>query len=518
MPQAAAVVGDGPRVLRANRRFRALLRLPDALDPTGRDGGERLLAHAAALLARPEERARFLADARAHGPVTRTADYHLADGRILRRRRSPVGATAHLLLIEDVTRRHEARDDLDQRVRRLAELTDERTAFAGRALHELRTPLATVVSFAELLLDPASGPLDPERTSYLEAILRNARRMTSIAAALPRAAAGEDPPDPRRAEPRRGRVLVPELVERVALEALQRTGGAGPYLTVDAPAGGPPLLADGWLLTGALEELVANALRFTPADGRVELTARPSDGHWTVQVRDTGIGVPLEYQEEVFTPYVRAPNARRGGYPGTGLGLATAREAIRLHDGTLTVHNRPDGPGAIFTLRLPIPSTQDVCDPRTGTRDSRGPRTGAADSRDARTGTTDSWDAWTGTTDSRRPQPGTTDSQDPRTGTTDSRDAWTGTTDSRRPRTGTTDSQDPRTGTTDSQDPRTGTTDSRDARTGTTDSRRPRTGAADLPVPDAVDLTRPGAAGLPVPGVEGLARPGGAADGPDPGP
>ncbi|MFB7942454.1 sensor histidine kinase, partial [Streptomyces sp. NPDC056049] len=193
----------------------------------------------------------------------------------------------------------------------------------------------------------------PERTAYLEAILRNARRMTSITENLPRAA-GEDPADPRHAAPRRDRVLVPELVQRVALEALQRTGGAGPYLSVDVPAGGPPLAADGWLLTGALEELVANALRFTPADGRVEIGARAGDGHWTVQVRDTGIGVPLEYQEEVFTPYVRAPNARRGGHPGTGLGLASALEAVRLHGGTLTVRDRRDGPGAVFTVRLPL--------------------------------------------------------------------------------------------------------------------------------------------------------------------
>ncbi|MFF2780927.1 glycosyltransferase family 2 protein [Streptomyces sp. NPDC058052] len=192
LPQAAALVGADRRILRVNRRFRALLRLPDDLDPAGRDGGERLLGHVAALLARPEDRDRFLAEARGHGPVTRTADHHLADGRILRRRRSPAGAGGHLLLIEDVTRQREARDDLDQRVRRLAALTDERTAFAGRALHELRTPLATVLSFAELLLDPASGPLGAEQTAYLEAILRNARRMTSIAENLPRAA-GEDP-------------------------------------------------------------------------------------------------------------------------------------------------------------------------------------------------------------------------------------------------------------------------------------------------------------------------------------
>ncbi|WP_051804522.1 sensor histidine kinase KdpD [Streptomyces griseus] len=356
LPQGAALVRVDGRIVRVNRRLRVLLRLPDDLDPTAPGGRERLLDHIASLLPGPGERARFLAAARPHGPVTRTADHLLTDGRILRRRRSSLGGPGrpwgHLLLIEDVTRRHEAREDLDQRVRRLAALTDERAAFAGRALHELRTPLATVLSFTELLLDPAGGPLDPERTAFLEAILRNVRRMVSIAENLPRAA-GEDPSGPRAAAPRPGRVLVPELVERVVLDALQRTGGAGPYLTADVPEGGPPLYADGWLLTGALEELVANALRFTPADGRVEVGARFDDAQWTVRVRDTGIGVPLEYQEEVFTPYVRAPNARRGGYPGTGLGLAGALEAVRLHGGTLTVRDRRSGPGAVFTVRLP---------------------------------------------------------------------------------------------------------------------------------------------------------------------
>ncbi|MET9345912.1 sensor histidine kinase [Streptomyces termitum] len=375
LPQAAALVGPDRRFRHVNRRFREVLRLPDDLDPTAPGGTGRLLAHVAALLAHPGERDRFLAEAHGRRPVTRTADHHLEDGRVLRRRRSPVGGpdrpAGHLLLVEDVTRRHEEREDLDRRLRELTALADERAAFAGRALHELRTPLATVLSFAELLLDPAGGPLGQEQTRYVEAVLRNARRMSSIAANLPRSAAGTPV-----AEPRPGRVLVPELVERVALEALQRGGGAGPYLSVDVPADGPPLRADGPLLTGALEELVANALRFTPADGRVELGARYEDDGWTVRVKDTGIGVPLEYQEEVFTPYVRAPNARRGGFPGTGLGLAGAREAARLHGGTLTVRDRRDGPGAAFTLRLPLrgPYADPGADP--GTDPNAGPDTG----------------------------------------------------------------------------------------------------------------------------------------------
>ncbi|MEU2238941.1 ATP-binding protein [Streptomyces sp. NPDC018338] len=352
LPQAALLLDPDLRVVRVNRRLTTLLRLPEGLDLSPGTPRERIVGHLAGMLDRPEERDRLLEESETHGPVTRTTDYHLRDGRVLRRRRAPVGDGArplgHLWLVEDVTRQREAEEGLYGQVRKLAALADERAAFAGRTLHELRTPLATVLSFAELLLDPVSGPLNPEQISYVDAVRRNALRMRSVAEDLPRAAAGGP-----RAEPRLGQVLVDELIERVVLEALQRSEGDGPYIAADCPPGGPPLVADAGMLTGALEELLGNALRFTPEDGRVEVVGRPADDHWTIQVKDTGIGIPLEYHEEIFTPFVRAPNARREGFPGTGLGLAGALDAVRLHGGTITVRDR-EGPGAVFTVRLPL--------------------------------------------------------------------------------------------------------------------------------------------------------------------
>ncbi|MER7912516.1 ATP-binding protein [Streptomyces sp. NPDC096068] len=352
LPQAALLLGRDLRVVRVNRRFTALLRLPEGLDVSPGTPRERVVDHLAGLLDRPEERQRLLAESETHGPVTRTADYHLRDGRILRRRRSPVREgdrlVGHLWLVEDVTRRRDAEENLYAQVRKLAALAEERAAFASRTLHELRTPLATVLSFAELLLEPAGGPLGREQASYVEAIRRSALRMRTAAENLPRAAAGGP-----AAEPRPGRVLVHELIERVVLEALQRDGGTGPYVAAECPPDGPPLVADAGMLTGALEELVANALRFTPDGGLVEVVGRPAADHWTIEVRDDGIGVPPEYREEVFVPFVRAPNARRGGFPGTGLGLAGALDAVRLHGGTIEVRDR-EGPGAVFTVRLPL--------------------------------------------------------------------------------------------------------------------------------------------------------------------
>ncbi|MFB7515064.1 ATP-binding protein [Streptomyces sp. NPDC056144] len=365
LPQAALLLDRDLRVVKVNRRLTALLRLTGGIELAPGTTRDEVVDLLAALLDRPEERERLRKESRTYGPVTRTTDYHLKDGRVLRRRRSPIrkdatdehhghhegddGVYGHLWLVEDITRQCEAEDGLYEQVRRLAALADERAAFAGRTLHELRTPLATVQSFSELLLDPVGGPLSAEQTSYVEAIHRNALRMRSVAENLPRAAAGQPAEGPRL-----GRVYVHELVERVILEALQRSEGRGPYLSAECPVDGPPLVADGGMLTGALEELLGNAVRFTPEDGRVDIVGIPFPDHWIIQVRDTGIGVPLEYQDEIFTPFVRAPNARRQGFPGTGLGLAGALDAVRLHGGTIEVRDRQGQPGAVFTVRLPL--------------------------------------------------------------------------------------------------------------------------------------------------------------------
>ncbi|MFD3942378.1 ATP-binding protein [Streptomyces sp. NPDC058579] len=351
LPQAAVLLDPELRLLRVNRRFAELLRLPPGLDHSPGAPRGPLLDHIAGLLAHPEDRHRLLAERDSPHPVTRTAEYLLSDGRTLRRRRAPItvrdGLFGHLWLVEDVTRQRRAEEQLYAQVRNLTALAEERAAFAARTLHELRTPLATVLSLTELLLDPATGRLNDEQTSFVEAVHRNASRMRAATENLPKVAGGGPPTTPSLAP-----LVVHELVERVALEALQRGAGEGPYLSVDT-APGPPLVADGAMVTGVLEEIVENAVRYTPADGLIEVTARPDGDHWTVVVRDTGIGVPLEYQEEIFTPFVRAPNARRGGFPGTGLGLAVALDSVRLHGGTIEVHDR-EGPGAVFTVRLPL--------------------------------------------------------------------------------------------------------------------------------------------------------------------
>ncbi|MEI5103338.1 HAMP domain-containing sensor histidine kinase [Streptomyces sp. PmtG] len=133
----------------------------------------------------------------------------------------------------------------------------------------------------------------------------------------------------------------------------------GVFVALDLPGGArPPLVADAGQLERALTALLDNAVKFTPAGGTVTVAARPHPGPdgaegWRITVSDSGIGIPKEFHEEVFTEFVRAPNARRGGYPGTGLGLSVVRDSVRLHSGTTAVHSA-EGHGTGVEVWLPL--------------------------------------------------------------------------------------------------------------------------------------------------------------------
>jgi signal transduction histidine kinase len=124
------------------------------------------------------------------------------------------------------------------------------------------------------------------------------------------------------------------------------------------PAGLPAVKGDPSRLFQALEEMVENAIRFTPADGQVELEAGSilhDARHWvTISVHDTGPGIPPEEQERVFDRFFRGSLAESGHIPGTGLGLSIAQEIMQAHGGRVTVESRGvPGQGCTFILWLP---------------------------------------------------------------------------------------------------------------------------------------------------------------------
>ncbi|MGK5728078.1 ATP-binding protein [Streptomyces sp. URMC 124] len=324
LPAGAAVQGPDDRVIAANRRF-------TRMSGAGAPAGEIPPRH----------------------HVHRTAELPLPDGRTVRRVIEPLrheGAyLGALWTYEDVTERKRRERDLERDNVALTELARQRNAFTAAASHELRTPLTSVISFCELLTDPSFGTLTDEQSSFLDAIRRNADRMQRVIADLllttrMRATAG--------LELEFGDVEVDRMLQDAVLDRMSTTQEAGLFTVVEC-APGPVLRGDRHRLQNVLANLLENAAKYTPAGGRISVTAAPRGEFWEIEVADTGIGVPEEFREEIFNGFVRAPNARTGGYPGTGLGLAISRAIVRLHDGTITVGEAADG-GAAFLIRLPV--------------------------------------------------------------------------------------------------------------------------------------------------------------------
>ncbi len=226
-------------------------------------------------------------------------------------------------------------------VRRLDSM---RRDFISNVSHELRTPLAGIRAAAETLQE---GALDdrPAAQEFLGHIQRETDRMTQLVEELLELSRIESGAAPFAVEPVDASLLVHDTVRRFAQQAER----AGIALKSDAPAGPLLLVGDGERLERALGNLVANAIKFTPAGGEIMLRAAGEDGEVRLSVADTGVGIEPEQQVRVFERFYKADRGRGGG---TGLGLAIVKHIVRAHGGEVSLESRP-GRGSTFTIRLP---------------------------------------------------------------------------------------------------------------------------------------------------------------------
>ncbi|MGY1706149.1 sensor histidine kinase [Geodermatophilus sp. SYSU D00697] len=236
--------------------------------------------------------------------------------------------------------------------------------FVSLISHELRTPLSSILGYLELVLDDPDQPLTDDQRQYLSTVERNAQRLLRLVGDLLFTAQVDA-----------GRFsLQPEDVDlaavvRAAEETARVTAaGAGVEVAVDVPDGGLAVRGDAVRLGQACDNLVSNAVKFTPRGGRVTLALRegwqapdgevagdPRPGAVPVArlaVSDTGIGIPAAEQAQLFARFFRASTARRAAVPGVGLGLAITKAITTAHGGTLDVSS-VEGRGTTFTLTLP---------------------------------------------------------------------------------------------------------------------------------------------------------------------
>lgn len=233
-----------------------------------------------------------------------------------------------------------------------ARLEEQRKVMVSDVAHELRTPLSNIRGWLEGAQD---GVAEADAT-FVSSLLEEAVQLQHIIDDLQDLSAADAGALRLHPEP----VRIGELLAHVAAAHQAQADAAEVRLTVDAPAGkepAPALDADPVRLRQAIGNLVANAVRHTPAGGRVTLrayAARTGDGldEVVVEVEDTGSGITPEDLPYVFDRFWRAEKSRNRRTGGSGLGLAIVRKLVEAHGGTTAVASTV-GRGSVFTLRVP---------------------------------------------------------------------------------------------------------------------------------------------------------------------
>lgn len=240
--------------------------------------------------------------------------------------------------------RHQYEDQLLQARRLAEEANDARARFLSMMSHDLRTPLTSITGHASLIAAGLHGPLTEEQSEGLERIREAGRelmRMINDILDFARAESG-------RLDVHVTAVSVANAVARA--ESLVHVRLAEKELAFEsADCEGVEVLADADRLQQVLLNLLTNAIKFTPAGGRIAVTCSPDGDRVLLHVRDTGVGIPFDQQHRVFEPFVQL-DANRG--EGVGLGLAISRDLTRAMGGELTVASIPEA-GSVFTIALP---------------------------------------------------------------------------------------------------------------------------------------------------------------------
>ncbi|MBI3566448.1 MAG: HAMP domain-containing histidine kinase [Elusimicrobia bacterium] len=235
---------------------------------------------------------------------------------------------------------------------RLRELDDLKRTFVASVTHELRSPLFAIESYVKELLreSPALGPDDRRRLERVEA---NAARLAGFVTSLldlAKIERGQLEYRPRIAD-------LARLAEDAAEFQRSRAEERGLTLAFAADPGIPPLRLDPDLIVQVVTNLVSNAVKFTRAGGRVEVTVRRRADGVECAVRDTGVGMAPEVVSRLFRPFERGPDPLRSG--GTGLGLSIAKAIVERHGGRLEASSAPDR-GSRFAFILPVSDNKSL--------------------------------------------------------------------------------------------------------------------------------------------------------------
>jgi signal transduction histidine kinase len=254
-------------------------------------------------------------------------------------RREDAGAA--VVTIEDVTQTKAAEE--------------ARNSFVAQATHELRTPLTNIRLYVDQLIEDqeadggaGQGPEGAARAKAINVIAQESRRLERIVGDMLSVAEIEA----GSMKLRSGDVRLATLLSELQNDYEPQAKAKGLGLRFDLSPKLPVLKGDRDKVALAVHNLLGNAIKYTPEGGRVTLKADCAGGKVTIEVIDNGLGIKEDECELIFEKFYRANDSRIAGITGSGLGLALAREVVRMHGGDITVQSSV-GKGSTFTLTLP---------------------------------------------------------------------------------------------------------------------------------------------------------------------
>jgi signal transduction histidine kinase len=351
LQEGFALFGPDDRLVICNDKYKSYFPLIDNLIEPGVPFGE--LIHRAAERGQNVEtmtdpgqwiEARLSAHARAGG----TFEHKFSDGRYVwvSERKTRDGSTLSTYI--DITELKLREQELEQ-ANRIAEIANRaKSDFLANMSHELRTPLNAIIGFTEVMCRQMLGPIENERyRSYLDSIFESGSHLLRMV---------NDLLDFEKMESQQASLDedVAEITEIVAssislLSYQARKSEVA--LFSEMPETSPRLKLDELAIKKALINIIANALKYTPAGGAVAVVCKTEDsGDVAIRVTDTGIGIPVADLERVLIPFFQSSGAKRR--EGTGLGLSITKSLIDRHGGKLDIASAP-GEGTTVTITLP---------------------------------------------------------------------------------------------------------------------------------------------------------------------
>jgi len=238
-----------------------------------------------------------------------------------------------------------AQRELAKKNAELTRLNDLKNQFLGFASHDLRNPLEVILIYSRFLLEDAAPVLSPEQTEFVQIIRSSSGQMLRLV---------EELLDVSRIEA--GRLdldLAPVDLDALVRSQVVRSRVLAAKKGIEIgfePAGAlPPLRLDASKIEQVLDNLIGNAVKFSPPDGRVEVRVSRETDRAVVSVRDHGPGIAPDLLDRLFEPFTRG----RLGAKGAGLGLAIVKSILTGHGGDIRVESEP-GEGATFHARLPL--------------------------------------------------------------------------------------------------------------------------------------------------------------------